>query len=181
MSDKKTLDLREEMMRRKIDSRLDSERQIEKIYNDGTNLKTINRADHPSHKKFFSGKILFLLILSAVILVFGFFYYQDSYKPKKAEQSNIWYSIKLVDGEIFYGQIEDISSDPVVMKNTYYNYDQIKAGEDISETGNIRLVKRGQETHGPTGDVNIIRSQILFVEPLGDDSKVLKAILDYEK
>src|SRR3989339_459838 len=75
-------------------------------------------------------------------------------------------------------------ADPVVVEKVYYDYDQLN-GKDVSggegETGNLRLVKRGKETHGPEGTMNIVRSQVLFMEPLKEESKVLKAILNYEK
>ena len=93
-----------------------------------------------------------------------------------------WYAVKLINKEVYYGQVYDVSADPVIIKNVYYNYEQINnKGGDASETDNIRLVKRGKETHGPSGIMDIIRSQIIYMEELKDDSKVLKAILEYEK
>ncbi|MFH0923104.1 MAG: hypothetical protein V1825_00025, partial [Candidatus Falkowbacteria bacterium] len=60
--------------------------------------------------------------------------------------------------------------------------DQIEGNnENTSETGSIRLVKRGKETHGPSGVMNIVRAQVVYMEPLDEESKVLKAILNYEK
>ena len=94
-----------------------------------------------------------------------------------------WYSIKLVNEEIYFGQIKDLSADPVAAANVYYDYDQVKnedKKESASPASNLRLVKRGNETHGPSGEMEIVRSQILFMEKLKPDSKVLKAILNYE-
>jgi len=74
-----------------------------------------------------------------------------------------------------------------VIDNVYYDYDQLsssaKATEDKNndQTGQIRLVKRGKETHGPSGSLDVVRMQVLYMEPLADDSKVLKAIVEYEK
>jgi len=94
-----------------------------------------------------------------------------------------WYAVELINGETYYGQIENLSGDPIVIKNVYYNYDQLNAenGEEKSEGANLRLVKRGKETHGPDGTMSLVRTQVVFMEPLREDSKVLKAILDYEK
>ena len=69
----------------------------------------------------------------------------------------------------------------MIIENVYYNYDQQKGTKTIEETGSLRLVKRGQETHGPEGIMNIVRLQVLYMEPLKKDSKVLEAILNYEK
>jgi len=94
-----------------------------------------------------------------------------------------WYAVKLANGEVYYGQITDTSADPVEIENVYYNYDQLnKDKQNSRETGkNLRLVKRGQETHGPSGSMKVVREQVMFMEPLKEDSKVLRAILDYER
>lgn len=180
MLDKKTLDLREEINRQNKESRVEG---IVGVYKESdSTLKTINHPPRGEKNKFLSGGVLAVLIFLALALVSTFFYYQDIYQPKKEELGRAWYSVKLVDGEVYYGQVEDTSSDPVVIKNVYYNYDQINEGDKAeAEIGNIRLVKRGQETHGPDGSMNVVRSQVLFMEQLNKDSKVLKAILEYEK
>lgn len=98
-----------------------------------------------------------------------------------------WYAVKLMNNEIYYGQVTDTSADPIVIENVYYNYDQLNpgAGETATPEGavaaSLKLVKRGKETHGPDGSMSIVRTQIVYLEPLKEDSKVLKAILDYEK
>lgn len=101
------------------------------------------------------------------------------------QSDNVWYAIKLIDGEVFYGQIADVKADPLLVSNVYYDYDQLKAKEDnkpVEELStNLRLVKRGKETHGPEGIMNIVRAQVLYMEPLKADSKVLQAIAEYEK
>jgi hypothetical protein len=55
------------------------------------------------------------------------------------------------------------------------------AGEDKKENANLRLVKRGKEVHGPDGTLSVVRAQVVYMEPMKEDSKVLKAILEYEK
>lgn len=124
------------------------------------------------------GSIVLLLLVVSVY----YFINRQSTNSKTVES---WYAVKLVDGEMFYGKIGDIKSDPMVMNNVYYNYDQLKAKEEnkpiVEPSSNIRLVKRGKETHGPDGALNVVRSQVLFLEAMKSDSKILKAIQDYEK
>ncbi|MEA3463708.1 MAG: hypothetical protein U9R14_01350 [Patescibacteria group bacterium] len=127
-----------------------------------------------------------LTLLLAVILIgaaiFWMFFYNKSGDLVDLDKEQGWYTIKLVNEEIYYGQVGDVSADPVVIQNVYYNYGQQKDEKKaMDETGSLRLVKRGQETHGPDGTMNIIRSQVLYLEPLREDSKVLKAILEYEQ
>ena len=127
------------------------------------------------------------MILAFVIVAgaFYFLFFQNNPAANEATEennSNEWYAVKLVTGEIYYGQIANISADPVVVRNVYYNYDQLnpETEEESDSSSNLRLVKRGKETHGPDGTMNIIRTQVVYVESLKGDSKVLKAILDYE-
>lgn len=178
---KQTVNLREEMARKKKQSQVNQIKSVYDIDEEGT-LKKINRPNQSIEGNAMSWKNIFLIIVLAIVLVFSFFYYFDVYRPNKMSQEKEWQAIKLINEEMFYGQIKDIGANPVVVNNVYYNYDQInEERKDDKEMGNIRLVKRGQETHGPTGSMSIISSQILFIEPLGEDSKVLRAILDYEK
>ena len=132
-----------------------------------------------------------LIIVIAVLLVASS-YYWFIYRPRAAapkEPPAKWYMVKLTDGETFYGQIGNTGADPVVINNVYYDYDQVQKKENgttaeqpaDNQAGSIRLVKRGKETHGPDGTLNVVRSQVLYMEPLADNSKVLKAIEEYER
>jgi len=125
------------------------------------------------------------VIFVAVILVAATIYlllFAKGEDKATLEKTSNWYAVKLVDGEIFYGQIGNTASDPIVIKNVYYNYDQEKGEtKDAKDSTSLRLVKRGEETHGPDGTMDIVRSQILYMESLKKESKVLDAILSYEK
>lgn len=132
------------------------------------------------------------LIVMMLILFAAGSYYWFVYRPRAAapaEPPAKWYMVKLTDSETFYGQIKNTGADPVVIENVYYDYDQVQKKESgtaaeqpvENQAGSIRLVKRGKETHGPDGTLNVVRSQVLYMEPLADNSKVLKAIEEYEK
>jgi uncharacterized protein HemX len=181
MSDfQQTVDLRE-----RPEKKRKSPEPLEKIYQPEAEVKKdFSKISQPAAKRDYGRQIrLAVFVLAALVLglvAYKLFFAQD--QTSKVAQS--WYAVKLLDGEIFYGQIMDIKADPVVINNVYYDYDQAKAkqaGKAAEETGNLRLVKRGKETHGPDGSLNVVRSQVLFMEPLKADSKVLKAILEYEK
>lgn len=192
-----TVDLREQMEKRREATRRSAKNPatpIEKIYSQtgadepSSDLKKISRLKtaRPS-----GGGYRWLTFFLAILVIAASFYFLffsrwpgESADPK---QKN-WYAVKLADGEIFYGQIADVKADPVVIANVYYDYDQARragsaadSAKTIEETGNLRLVKRGKETHGPDGTINVVRAQVLFMEPLKDNSKVLQAILGYEK
>jgi len=192
MSDfRQTIDLREKT--KKPDSPQKTVNPIEEIYQD-ENLglkKDFSKINRPKIFKPREGLIRLIILVLAVIVV-GATVYTLFFRHKGASvdsKAKSWYAIKLVDGEVYYGQVFDVKADPIVVGNVYYNYDQAKdtaasktdLSKNFDETGSIRLIKRGQETHGPNGSMDIIRSQVLFLEQMKAESKVLKAILEYEK
>jgi len=146
-------------------------------------LKKIEKPEIKEDKSIIFKQLIILFFLA--IFIFGVYkiFFKSTNSPSAQEQqTERWYMVKLNDGEVFYGQISDTAADPVIIRNVYYDYDQLKGEDSKKENtgGNLRLVKRGKETYGPDGTIHIVRDQILYMEPLRDDSKVLKAILEYE-
>lgn len=182
-----TVDLREERERqRRAATRKAAAAPLEKIYRPEVepDLKTISRPKVRQSRDWLIKLIIFVLAIFLVGVTVYFLFFKTNSAATSPNKTNDWYAVKLVSGEIFYGQVLDVKADPVVIDNVYYNYDQAKEKEgakSVQETGNLRLVKRGQETHGPAGSMNIVRSQVLYLEALKSDSKALKAILEYEK
>ena len=181
-----TVNLREKMKKAKLASRNKRSDQVGRVYNNenGEDVKEdLQRINQPKVRQVNEGLTKRIVIFLAIILIGVTVYWLFFNKEQEEPTGEIgWYTIKLVDGEIYYGQISDLSADPVVVNNVYYNYDQSKGEEkEVDETSNIRLVKRGKETHGPDGTMNIVRSQVVYMELLQEDSKVLGAILEYEK
>jgi len=183
-----TVNLREKMdrLKRSKPARASRAEDIDQVFNSEEEGKMAgqgyDKINQPKFKQINELVFKRLIILLAIILIGVTVYYlffKGESEPK--DQMQNWYAVKLVTGEVYYGQISNIAADPVVINNVYYNYDQPAGGEEKSEAGNLRLVKRGQETHGPAGTMNIVRSQVVYMEQLKEDSKVLKAILDYEQ
>lgn len=165
-------------------------RGIDQVFQDGKNetpgnLKKIEKYQEPRIDPQVL-KIAVMLLMVAIISIAGYFLVYKTFKKNPTEKLSGWYAVKLINGEEYYGEIIDTKADPVVIKNVYYNYDQMKDGVVNKDyvpdpNQNIRLVKRGKEAHGPDGSMSIVRGQVVIMEPLKDDSKVLKAIIGYEK
>jgi hypothetical protein len=161
-------------------------------YRQGDQYGGAGRISRPDadHRRLFVG----LTGLIVVILVVGTAYFlikskntatQTADNVVAAKNLNPWYAVKLTDGEIVFGKIEKLNEDPLTINPVYYNYDQKKAQLDkatttMPETGDLRLVRRGGETHGPDGSLKVFRSQVVYMENLRADSKVLKVILENE-
>ena len=154
----------------------------------------MQRINRPIIKQVNEGLIKRIVLVLAIIIMAGVFYWlvfarnDQSAGSNKEEQT--WYAVKLVNEEVYYGQVADTGADPIIINNVYYSYEQALGEDDASagstqgrseSSNNLRLVKRGKETHGPSGSMNIVRSQVLYMESLKQDSKVLQAILDYKR
>mgnify|MGYP000948395632 CR=1 FL=1 len=175
-----------EKVEKKIKSKAE---EIDEVYkptaskNTEENLRKINR---PIIKQANERIYRNIIIALAVVLIIGaiyFLFFNDREKKviEQGIQANNWYAVKLDNNEMYYGQIDDTSADPVKIKNVYYDYDQInKTGQDGGATGSLRLVKKGKETYGPSGTMEVYHIKIISLDLLKEDSKVLKAILDYE-
>lgn len=137
----------------------------------------INNDYSPVYKKVAFAVAIILFLVAGYFL----FFRGGNGKTPENNQGENWYSVKLQNGEVYYGQIIDTKSDPVVIKNVYYDYDLINKTENKDQTtGSLRLVKKGKETYGPAGVMEVVRSNVLYMDQLKSDSKVLRAILDYE-
>ncbi len=162
--------------------------KIERVYDDREDKKfDYKKIIRPEIKKINEPMFRAIVIALGVILVgavlYGFIFRKNNNQaPTALNNEAAWYAVKLINNETYYGQITDVAADPVVISNVYYDYDQLgKDANAKTDTNNLRLVKRGKEAYGPEGTMDIVRSQVVYMEPLSQDSKVLKAILDYEK
>ena len=195
---RKTIKRREKKEIKSRFSRASRASDIDQVFNDNSgddrNKADLHRIERPASRPSYEELYKRLAIALAVVLVglasFWFFSSRSGEPPAApaTDSTARWYAVKLTDDEIYYGQIADTGADPVEIRNVYYNYDQLSSGTDSGQTqdvasgaGNLRLVKRGNETYGPEGTMEVVRSQIVYMEPLKEDSKVLKAILDHEK
>lgn len=125
-----------------------------------------------------------ILALIVVIAIFTFFSQKDKKPVVVSEEKKAnWSAIILVNGEVYYGLVDDVNKNPVAIASVYYDYDQVGGkieAEAEKASSSLRLVKKGKESHGPDGSMTIYQAQIKYIEKLKDDSKVLKAILDHE-
>lgn len=173
---RQTVDLKERVAKNKATKRT---ARINRVFNDGETDARLKKIDKPVIKNVnesFTRRLVFLIAAIVLIFLAYFLFFNNEKKVV-----NNWYSVKLVNNDIFYGKISDTKADPIVISDVYYNYDQLNKEKAGSDSANLRLVKRGKETHGPEGTMSIVRVQVLYMELLKDDSRVLEAILSYEK
>lgn len=88
---------------------------------------------HSRGRLFFSDKLMersdLLFLVLAVILVvilagFWVFFHRDSDEAG-------WYAVKLINEEIYYGQIADLSADPVALSDVYFYMEQLNEDSKV--------------------------------------------------
>lgn len=81
-------------------------------------------------------------------------------------------AVFLTNGQTFFGSYQDRLGPYVKVDNVYYI--QQSGGGDTGQPVTTRIVRRGTELHGPDSPMVIVKSAVLFVEDLTDDSPVAK-------
>ncbi len=90
---------------------------------------------------------------------------------------NRYYAVLLSNNSVYFGKLEALDSDYPVLRDVFYV--QSSVDKDTKAVSNV-LVKRGRELHGPDRMI-INRASIVFVEPVGADSKVAQLISESKK
>jgi hypothetical protein len=86
-------------------------------------------------------------------------------------------AVLLSNGSVYFGRLEGLGSPYPVLHDVYYV--QSSTNPETKAVTSV-LVKRGKEWHGP--DRMIINEQsIIFIEPVGADSKVAQLIAESKK
>jgi hypothetical protein len=81
-------------------------------------------------------------------------------------------AVLLGNGAVYFGRLQGFGTARPVLTNVYYVVG--KTDPETKQVSNI-LVKRGKEWHQPDR-MYLNPSQIVFVEPVGKDSKVAQLI-----
>ena len=82
-----------------------------------------------------------------------------------------------MNGSVYFGHLQNYGSRDPILVDVYYVVSQ--TNPETKQTSNV-LVKRGKELHAPDR-MYLNPSQILFVEPVGVDSKIAQLIKQAEQ
>lgn len=95
-------------------------------------------------------------------------------------------AVFLTNGQVYFGKFSQ-SAGVARLENIYYlqvdqTNQQIQPAKDQQATQpDVKLIKLGSELHGPEDGMRINPAQILFVEDLKEDGKVVQSIRRYEE
>jgi len=130
----------------------------------------------PGLKRFLLAVVL-LIIVSALAIV-GYFWCLSTTINQSTYQA-----IFLTNGQVYFGKLSNPWSKYIRLTDVYYmqTKDSVQS-QDLSNggAGDMALIKLGKEMHGPADKMEINRSQVLFIEDLKYDSKVVQAIKDFK-
>jgi hypothetical protein len=115
---------------------------------------------------------LVAVILLMVAVVVELFFINSSRKPLKFDTS--YQAVLLSNGSVYFGKLQDYGGRFPVLTDVFYI--QSSVNPDTKQTVNV-LIKRGKELHSPDR-MYLNPSQIVLVEPVGPNSKVMQLILE---
>lgn len=115
-----------------------------------------------------------ILIISIAILVLAaVFIFLKKSQEQKIWDKNTWQAIFLNNDQVYFGKIKDITNENIDFIDVYYLQ---RGNNEIMGSATLNLIKLGSEFHGPSDEMIITRSNVLFWENLRADSKVVKTI-----
>jgi hypothetical protein len=137
-------------------------------------------------KNIFWGAVLIVGLLVFLYVVNYLFYSENGAVSRLSNWADVskYQAVFLTNGQVYFGGVTDVNDQTLILEDIYYlkTSQSLQTAEDEEATtgDSFSLVKLGDEIHGPTDRMSINISQVLFVENLKDDSKVVEAIIAYE-
>lgn len=122
------------------------------------------------------------IIIGVVVLVgAGWLVWSRVISPATAVDSSKYQVVFLTNGQFYFGKLQSLNGDYLKLTNVYYlqteNTDSSNGTASQSATdGNYKLIKLGDEIHGPEDAMLISNRQVLYYENLKPDGKVAQLI-----
>jgi hypothetical protein len=117
-------------------------------------------------------------ILAGLVVVAAATYHLVSHvRESKFAFTTPYQAVLLVNGSVYFGHLQNYSSRYPILVDVYYVVSQ--TNPETKQTSNV-LVKRGKELHAPDR-MYLNPSEIVFVEPIGVDSKIAQLIKQAEQ
>ena len=115
------------------------------------------------------GKIFFWTLAIVIVALIGWWFINGATQ---------WKAVFLTNNQVYFGHFWDVPFEgTITLRNVYYlQFSQ--PGQDLNtqDQSQLKLVKLGSEIHGPTDEMVIPVSQVLFWETLRSDSAIVTTI-----
>lgn len=99
-------------------------------------------------------------------------HFVDRLRDHDVQFSTPYQAVLLTNGSVYFGHLQGYGSHQPVLSEVYYVVTQ--TNPETKQSNNV-LIKRGKELHEPDR-MYLNPQQILFVEPVGPNSKVAQLI-----
>lgn len=127
----------------------------------------------------------FLLLLPLAVLLILLLWLVAGRKAVSLINSRLsgaYQAVTLANGAVYFGKVQEMDSNTLTLTDIFY----LKARSDVPSgatpaSNQFELIKLGNELHGPTDRMQINRRQILSLQELRLDSKVVVAIIEYNR
>lgn len=129
--------------------------------------------------------VLMVVIIGVVLWVTGVFGGGSVGSAGFGGNSEKIQAVFLANGQVYFGKFSQ-SAGVARLENIFYlqvdqaNQQLQPAKDQQASQPDVKLIKLGNELHGPKDSMRINPAQILFVEDLKEDGKVVEAIRRYE-
>ena len=129
--------------------------------------------------------LIFVIIIAAVIA--GLVYFTQPFGTTITEdfehgeevaptvKTGEYQAVFLTNGQVYFGKVtSSLTAQFITLEDVYY------IGPSVGETDETNLIKLGNETHGPEDKMQINRDQVVMVENLKGESKIVQAIESFK-
>jgi hypothetical protein len=95
-------------------------------------------------------------------------------------------AVFFTNGQVYFGKLQTVNNNYMKLTDIFYlqtsSTDSTNPQQTSTSTApNVQLIKLGSEIHGPSDEMVISDSQILFFENLQSNGKVSQSITSYQK
>lgn len=111
-----------------------------------------------------------------LVIVAAGFHIAHSMHGSSVKFETPYQAVLLSNGSVYFGHLQDYGGRHPVLTDVFYIVSQT---DPTTKQVNNVLVKRGKELHAPDR-MYLVPSHIIFVEPVGKDSKVAQLIAQAE-
>ncbi|HUB93280.1 MAG TPA: hypothetical protein VMB52_02145 [Verrucomicrobiae bacterium] len=131
-------------------------------------------------------RLLTVILLAGIVVllvgvIFAFSRGASDNESKFINKSD-YQAVFLNNGQVYFGNIQDLNNDYVRMTNIYYLTQGSSSSSSSSSSNDYSLVKLGcQQIHDPLDEMVVNRSQVTFWENLNANGKVVTSIKEFQQ
>ncbi len=125
---------------------------------------------------------LVVVLLVVIAAALGWLAWSKIQAPVTAIDSSKYQVVFLTNGQFYFGKLEPMNDQYMKLTKVYYmqteQSEQATANntDDATAENNYKLIKLGNEIHGPEDAMMISNAQVLYYENLKPDGKVAQLI-----